>query len=51
MLVHNLIVINYPKPTSGANALTKGSSEVDEYSVHSFSRSTNRWIYQTVVVS
>jgi hypothetical protein len=23
MLVPNLIVINYPKPTTGANALTK----------------------------
>jgi hypothetical protein len=27
MLVPNLIVINYPKPTTGANALTKSFSD------------------------
>jgi hypothetical protein len=33
MLVPNLIVINYPKPTTGANALTsiKGSKLKDDH--------------------
>jgi hypothetical protein len=29
MLVPNLIVINYPKPTSGANALTEGHEDIN----------------------